>query len=385
MWIGFKRVLCSMKVPFWRRLACVIALVASVLLFAGCNLVGGRGSPTPTPTPRVIVPPPTRTPTPASIPTPTPTPQLLGTPTPEPTPMPAAELSVEQVTQLVFLQVRACADQLATEGSKVELALTSVYSSEEKQWFVNVISRDGAITFGQYRVSDTTGEVTSKDIIAAQVLQSGVTCTSPAARLTKGPIPPKITIASVFSSKEEAQLGVWLESYNCYDVFPEATSFTAYDYGAGKWVVEGKSATTHYGLWEVDGITGKITPLDQLAAQAAAKCGLPAPASFPPAVTGEQAELRVWISVYDCINPKPKSESFKVYVDSPQRWLVEGKEAVTVEVEVEKDVAGVIEKYKELRIVTSYYGLWTVDVTNATIAPWDNIARATAGNACYHK
>ncbi len=163
------------------------------------------------------------------------------------------------------------------------------------------------------------------------------------------------------------------------------TSFIAYPYSGGKWVVEGKSTSTHYGLWQVDSITGKITPLDQIAAQAAAKCGLPAPASFPPAVTGEQAELRVWIAVYDCIDPKPKRTSFKMYVDNPQRWLVEGKEDVTVEVEVEKVVAGVTEKYKEFRIQTFYYGLWTVDVTTATIAPWDNLARATAGKICYRQ
>ncbi len=291
---------------------------------------------------------------------------------------------------MVFLQIRECADQLTEDGERVELALITDYSSQEEQWSIEVISRDGSITFGEYRVSDD-GEVTSSDVIAAQVLQPDITCAAPASSLTQGPVPPKILIPStptptpalVFGSKEEAEVGVWLAGYNCYGVFPEAESFIGYPYGAGKWVVEGKSSTTHYGLWEVGSITGSITPLDQIAAQAAVKCSLPAPASFPAAVTGEQAELRVWIAIYDCIAPKPKRTSFKVYVDNPQRWLVEGKEDITVEVEVERVVGGVTERFTETRTVTSYYGLWTVDATSVTIAPWDLLARATAGKTCY--
>ena len=140
----------------------------------------------------------------------------------------------------------------------------------------------------------------------------------------------------------------------------------AYPYSVGRWVVDGKTAATHYGLWQGDSITGKITPLDQIAAQAAAKCELPAPASFPSAVTGEQAELRVWIAVYDCFAPRPKRTNFKVYVDNPQRWLVEGEEAATE------------------TTPTIYYGLWTVDTTTGALTPWDNLASATAVKTCYH-
>jgi len=199
--------------------------------------------------------------------------------------------------------------------------------------------------------------------------------------------------APVVATAAEAELRVWAAAYNCYDHFPELASFTAYQYDPERWVVEGKSENTHYGLWQVDSATGEITPLDQLAEEAAAVCELPAPTLppvvrravfFPPVVTGEQAELRVWIAVYDCFDPRPERASFTVYVDNPQRWLVEGRGEETVEVLVERVVGGTTETFTEERTVTVYYGLWVVDATTAEITAWDQLARETTANeACY--
>jgi len=161
---------------------------------------------------------------------------------------------------------------------------------------------------------------------------------------------------------------VWVKVYGCYAEFPDRSSFMAYQYSQEDWIVEGKSQDTQYGLWQVDGISGEVAALDQLAKEAAVFCGLRAEASFPPAFTGEQAELRVWAAVYDCFDdPKPERTSFMSYVDSPQRWLVEGRGECTVGDET----------------VTVYYGFWVVDATTAEIIPWDQLARDTEEQACY--
>ncbi len=381
-----------MKGRTWLHWAYAGSSLALALVFAGCSSSAGARN-TPVASSRTTGasvpsnPAPTHTPTPTPNPSVTPTPSVLerylSSKTPVPTtPTPTTNLTATQARQLVFLQVRKCAAEVASTGKTIELALSSFYSPEEERWYIEATNKDGTITFGKYKVSDITGAVTPADMTAAQILQTGVTCTDSAARLTKDPVPPQILISSlptdtptpsptstptpvpVIGSKDDAQLGVWLAVYGCYSVFPELASFTAYSNGPGQWTVEGKSATAQYGLWQVDGLTGKITPLDQLAKQAADKCGLATTAAFPPAMTGEQAELRVWEAVYDCFDPKPKRTSFKAYVDNPQRWLVEGRDNTVAP--------------------PALYGLWKVEVTNATIAPWDNLARTTANmTACY--
>jgi len=133
----------------------------------------------------------------------------------------------------------------------------------------------------------------------------------------------------------------------------------------------------------VDGISGEIAALDQMAKEAAIICGLRDDASFPPAFTGEQAELRVWAAVYDCFDPKPERTSFTFFVDNPQRWLIEGRGEETVEVQVEQVVGGVTESFTEERTETVYYGFWMVDATTAEITPWDRLARETEERICY--
>lgn len=144
------------------------------------------------------------------------------------------------------------------------------------------------------------------------------------------------------------------------------------------------SDITHYGLWQVNTLTGEISPSDLLAEEAAAFCGFPDEATFPGAVTPEQAELLVWISSYDCFETKPSADSFTAYQDNPQRWLVEGKETVTVQVEVESVTEGRTEIFVEERAEIAYYGLWMVDTSTATITPWDDLSREKAKDKdCY--
>ncbi len=196
-------------------------------------------------------------------------------------------------------------------------------------------------------------------LVSICLILAVVACAAPAPAPKTTPTP---TPAPVINSIEKAQARVWVEAYNCYSAYPELTSFTAYPYSAGMWVVEGKTETIHYGLWSVDGITGKVTALDVVAAEAAPKCNiaLATRPSLPPAVTAGQAEVRVWITLYDCpYDLKPKRTSFTAYQDNPQRWLVEGKEG------------------------TVLYGLWSVDTATAAITPWDGEARLKANAVCY--
>ena len=180
--------------------------------------------------------------------------------------------------------------------------------------------------------------------------------------------------------------------FDCYDHFPELASFTAHEDAPHGWVVEGNSAITHYGIWQVDAQTGEITPSDILAIQASATCRQPAAAvvarpqsdaSFPAVVTLEQAELLVWFAVYDCFSPNPKSTAFTAFQDNPQRWLVEGKDTVTTEVEVTRVVGDTTETFVEERTSSVSFGLWLVDTSTATASPWSDLARTTAARSCY--
>ena len=79
----------------------------------------------------------------------------------------------------------------------------------------------------------------------------------------------------------------------------------------------------------------------------------------------------------------PKSTAFSTFQDNPQRWLVEGKDTVTTEVEVTRVVGGTTETFVEERTVSVSYGLWLVDTSTATASPWSNLARTTAARSCY--
>ena len=187
---------------------------------------------------------------------------------------------------------------------------------------------------------------------------------------TPGPSPTPPLVTSV----EEAALRVWISVYNCYGHFPESSSFMAFQDTPTSWTVEGKSEITHYGLWSVDAFTEAITPIDELAIQAQERCATTA--TFPAVVSGEQAQVRVWVAVYDCYPsepdldeiPRPGSGAFTAFQESPVRWVVEGRATVTLEVEVVLGVQDGTESFTEERTSTVYYGLWML--IREQSAPW---------------
>ena len=311
------------------------------------------------------------------------TPPLILTSTPAPSPMPTptatptsvSNLTVVEVQQLIFQMVRQCADFVSLSmEDPVQVAFATVYDPATATWTTDATSEDESLNLGRWQVTDATAEVAPLDDVAISISPSDVTCGEPVAALSTGLTPPIIsappptptptptaTPSPVVSTAQQAALRVWVNVFNCYDHFPDLENFTAYPDDVGRWIVEGSSAITHYGLWQVNTLTGEISPSDLLAKEAATFCGFPAEATFPAAVTAEQAELLVWISSYDCFDTKPNTTSFTAYQDNPRRWLVEGKEGVV------------------------YYGMWMVDTSTATIDPWDDVSREAKRKECYRE
>ena len=316
-------------------------------------------------------------------------------PTPTATPIPASKLTETDVERLIFQMVRSCADSVsASRETPVQVAFATTYNLNAGKWTIVVTSVDETLSLGRWQVVDGTGQVTPLDDVARAISPPGTTCNDPVAVLATGGSPPLVathtptpvpTPVPLVSTQEQAELRVWVNVFNCYDHFPDLASFAAHPDDVGRWIVEGKSAITHYGLWQVNAVTAVISPLDLLAKEAAAVCGVPDQASFPAVVTGEQAGLLVWIASYDCFDPRPAVESFTFYQENPQRWLVEGKEIVTVEVAVERVVGGTTETFVEERTQLAHYGLWIVDTSTAIITPWDDLAEASSTQQCYRQ
>jgi len=289
----------------------------------------------------------------------------------------------DEVRQLIFLQVRPCADQVSpTTAAKLEVAVTlSPYDQAQGAWEGVAVSNDGKLGFGRWKVMDVSGAVSPLDSTASSIAMPTTICAVPVATLVKGAVPPIFLqtkgVGQSVATATEAAFQVWVQMYGCYAEIPLLASFVGNLYRPDHWVVEGKSASTLYGLWLVDGQTGAISPLDKVADDAATvkrnspgcmrtRVSFPAGfpnASFPGGLTGERAELRVWAAVYDCFVPTPDRASFKAYGGSPQVWLVEGRATVG--------------------LITVYYGLWLVDARTANITAWDSLAVSTAPNSCF--
>ena len=308
------------------------------------------------------------TPTPSPVPTPTPT----RTPIRTPTPTPAISRSMSEVEGLVWSRIRGCADQLATSTqTQFTVDFTTTYSVTEGVWFVVAFSEVANLGFGKWQVVDSTGVVSSRDDVARSIDTPGILCLPPGAYLssntpplfatpTPTPTPTATpTPAPVVGTADQAATIVWASVYGCYGHFPEASSFTATPDGPTRWIVEGRSADTVYGVWSVDAMTGNITPSDQVAEQVTEKC-IPTPV----VLTAEQAALRVWLATYKCFVPSPLFSAFSGYQDNPQRWIVEGRFEVDPE-------------------TTIMYGLWLVKTDTGNIEPWDALASQTAAKICF--
>ncbi len=397
------------------RPAVILGLVILAVVFGACNPFGGDGGPTPAGA--VVRTPQVRQPI-TPVPTPTPTAAT-------PTPTSAPNLTSADVQRLVFQTVSQCADQISLGGgTPVKVQISVIYNVEEERWESEVIGDNGSLnfSFGRWQVLDDTREVTPLDSVAADITIPNISCGNPVAFLGRGATPPLFLAPTLtptltptptptvtptptpiptptspiptptstpfppplVGTIDEAQLRVWATVFDCFGHFPSLESFAAYQDTPERWVVEGKSTITHYGLWLVDAFTGEIIPADSIARETTETCVMLARASSQAVITGQQAALLVWVASYDCFeDPKPTTTSFTSFQDTPQRWLVEGRDSIIVEVEVEKVVGDTTETSIEERIETALYGLWLVDTNTAAITPWDQLARFTSLRPCY--
>ncbi|MFQ5860692.1 MAG: hypothetical protein ACE5IG_03970 [Dehalococcoidia bacterium] len=202
---------------------------------------------------------------------------------------------------LIFRSVSSCAEQVAAQSeTQIEMTFTSVFSPQEQRWVVEAAIREPPLSFGFWQVLDTTGEVTPLDQVARDIAIPDVTCNLPTATLTTGPTPPLVLLPTptptpvptptptltptsiptptptpvpVVASAEEAEVLVWVASYNCFADKPPLDAFTAVQEAPLRWVVEGRTPPDfdppndpRYGLWLVDGLSGAVTAWDSVAA-----------------------------------------------------------------------------------------------------------------------
>ena len=288
------------------------------------------------------------------------------------------------------------------EGVQFEVSIFFRYVPQDSAWEAEASSQDPLITLGTWRVHDDTRVVTPVDSVAQLVATPGIACAPPDALLSATLTPPvfQATVptpsAVLVTTPEEAALRVWVEVYGCYDHFPDSDSFSPYAEQPGQWTVEGKSDNTQYGLWRVSKATGDITPVDQLAIHAAETCPDPlnptsVPGPVPLAVNAEQAQIRVWIAVYNCFgdannarDPRPTFENFTALASSPQEWIVEGRRQESSDSTITLIRAdGSEEESTVAGTDGANYGLWFVATDTGAITSWDDVAKETETKTCY--
>lgn len=359
--------------------------ISSLVLLAGCGLANRGSSPAPA---RVA----SGGGEAAATAEPSPTPSATNTPVVIPTPLPPDNQT--DVENLVLSRIMDCAgDLFALTGSRISPDFTTTYSFTEGEWTVEAFTRSPALSFGIWRIIDATGEVTPLDNVALGIDTPGINCLPPVATRARGrtpPLfgtptptpknptptsgpPPTATPAPPFKVRdpEDAAVAVWVSVYSCYGHFPQLGSFTATEDGPDRWVVEGRSPDTVYGLWSVDKESAEVTPVDDIARQAEEDCLKPLVGAV--ALNPVQAALRVWMASYQCFNPPPKFEFFVAYLITPQLWVVEGRES-----EKKEDEAVVQSSEAD-----ALYGFWLVDTDTGVIQPWDDLAIRSAASPCF--
>ena len=378
-----------------RRNPAVFLVSAGFLLLAACNpfAAGDEGgelsraeSIIATATARAALPVPTPT---ATVPVePTATPLPTATPTPSPT------VGRALAESLVWSEVSGCAEQVAAppeedegeeeaaaavaEAIEVNVVFASAYDAPNLRWLVDIATNDDLLSFGQWTVTDEASPlVTPRDATAGRIAAGDARCALPSALLDGAPTPPLfLAIEVLVPSAELAATRVWTSVYGCYQEFPAFESFAGRAGLEGTWIIEGKSETTRYGLWEVDAATGAITPKDDLARQVdearqeEGSCSPPEEVQ-PTVVTSEEASLRAWVAAYDCFEPHPEFDSFTTRQEDPRRWVVEGR--LTVETTVGEETI----------VTTDFYGVWLVDTGTGAVSGLDNRAIALTDNVCF--
>ena len=382
-------------IHFVRRNRAVFLVSAAFLLLAACNPFGGggNGGGTLSRTEAVFATATAR----GSAPVPTPTPTVVveptATPLPTPTPTPTPTVSQALAESLVWLGVSSCAEQVAAPSDAAEAAAAataidvnvvfeSAYDAANLRWLVEVVTNDDLLTFGQWAVADQASpSVTPRDATAGRIAAGGTRCALPSALVEDAPTPPLFRAIEVLvPSAELAATQVWTSVYGCYEDFPAFESFSGRAGLQDSWIVEGKSATTQYGLWEVDAASGAITPRDGIAERVQASC----PADVKPTVVAfEEASIRAWVAAYDCFTPHPPFEDFTARQEDPRQWIVEGRGTVDLEVEVTVETETGTETFTEIRTETAFYGLWLVDTETGRVTGADILAASMVADDCF--
>ena len=301
--------------------------------------------------------------------------------------------SQAQAENLILAKITDCAGRLSRlMDTEVAPDFATTYSTENGEWRVEVFSKDPDLSFGAWQVSDAGGDVSPQDNVAQDISNPGFNCLPPLARRARGRTPPFFaapappptpalatatpppsptqTPVPMVGQAEDAATAVWVSVYACYGHFPVKSSFTATEHGSDRWIVEGRSSDTMYGLWSVDESTGEISPVDQLAQQAQENCQRTP--EVPIALNSQQAALRVWMAAYQCFTPRPKSAAFVGHLVNPQRWVVEGRQVQ------EQD-----EDSNQPKLPDILYGFWLVDTDTGEIRPWDLLATSKTGLDCF--
>ena len=258
---------------------------------------------------------------------------------------------------------------------------------------VDVATIDFAVGFGRWRVEEA-GLLAAfpDDRTARQIAAGGLECAYPTLLLEADPAPPRFVEPVVeappevipepveepepvvkvepepvdlISSADLASVRVWSGVYRCSQDFPSLASFTAREDVGGVWLVEGRTAATSYGLWEVEAATGDVRPRDERARQVSASCD-----ASPVALSGEQAVVRVWVATYDCFGSPPPLSAFTAAQESPHRWVVEGR------VDLVDPATGV-------PLGSTLFGLWLVETDTGGITGLDSTARNVRSLPCF--
>lgn len=338
--------------------------VAGLLVFGGC--VGDSIEPV-----RAQGSVPTATPTPS--PTPSAEPEALLQPTPTPTPVPP-QIPRAEAEAAVLEAISSCTDGVATVdemgvGGTIRLFLDSTFSQTTRAWVIQVDTADFAVTFGTWRIAEgSVFKAQPVDRIAERIAAGDMACKYPTVLLEADSAPPRFVHAdniaasgAIINNSSYASMRVWSSIYDCSQDFPELANFVAYQYVNSTWMVEGKTADTQYGLWQVNAITGDVEPIDDHARRVVESCD-----ATPIVMTASQAEIRVWVATYGCYpSPAPELAVYQAAQESSHRWVVEGRRATAG--------SGAV----------ATYGLWLVETDSGEITGLDAYARNMRAQACF--
>jgi hypothetical protein len=244
----------------------------------------------------------------------------------------------------------------------VEVTTAPFFRREEGSWTTQAASEDGTLTFGNWKIVDATGEVTSLDEVALAIMSADTVCENPVSLQAGGLTPPLILTSTPAPSPVpsptatqtplsnltivEVQQLIFQMVRSCADLVslskedPVRVAFaTVFDRATATWTTNASSAdrSLSFGRWQVTDSTAEVVPLDDVAMSISTSdvtCGepvaalamgftppiivappptpTPTPTAVPSPVvsTAQQAALRVWVNVFNCYDHFPDLASF---------------------------------------------------------------------------